>query len=362
MIVRYFSEHLFTIKYNVEMTNRLKILHLEDVGIDAELTKRVITKSNIDADILVVDNKESYVEALIKFAPNVILSDHTLPSFSSKEALHIFLQSGMKIPFILVTATISEEYAVSVIKAGADDYILKDNLEQLPEAILNALDKIEKQIKFEKQKELTINEKTNAVLIAHETERSQMGNELLENINQILAASNLYIDCAISEEDKRLVFMQNSKKYILMAINEIKKISQVIMPPTLDERGLIESIDNWIEFKQQGSEMTIHTNWETFDNTLVSEKLQLTIYRIVQEQLNNTIKYSNALNVHLSLVQKRDSLELIVKDDGVGFDTANIKNGVGLKNIHTRVEIHNGNITLESATGKGCMLIVTFPL
>lgn len=344
------------------MKNSLKILHLEDVGIDAELTRRIITKSKIEAEIRVVDNKEAYVEAMIKFVPDVILSDHTLPSFSSKEALNIFLQSGLKIPFILVTATISEEYAVSVIKAGADDYILKDHLERLPEAILNALDKIAQQIKLEKQKELIINEKTNAVLIAHETERSQMGNELLENINQILAASNLYIDCAISEEDKRLVFMQNSKKYILMAINEIKKISQVIMPPTLDERGLIESIDNWIEFKRQGNEMNIKTNWGNFDNHLVPEKLQVTIYRIVQEQLNNTLKYSNARNTNLSLVQTKNSLELMVKDDGVGFDTSKIKNGVGLKNIHTRVEIHDGEILLESIPGKGCMLKVTFPL
>ena len=344
------------------MKKKLKILHLEDVGIDAELTKRVINKSKIDAEISVVDNKESYVEALIRFAPNVILSDHTLPSFSSKEALNIFLQTGMKIPFILVTATISEEYAVSVIKAGADDYILKGHLDRLPEAILNALDKIDKEIKAEKQKELNINEKTHAVLIAHETERSEMGNELLENINQILAASNLYIDCAISEEDKRLVFMQNSKKYILMAINEIKKISQVIMPPTLDERGLIESIDNWIDFKLIGNEMDIKTDWGNFDYRLVAEELQLTIYRIVQEQLNNTLKYSNARNVDLSLVQTKHSLELMVKDDGVGFDTAKIKNGVGLKNIHTRVEIHNGKIILESAPGKGCILIVTFPL
>ena len=108
--------------------------------------------------------------------------------------------------------------------------------------------------------------------------------------------------------------------------------------------------------------MDIKTDWGNFDYRLVAEELQLTIYRIVQEQLNNTLKYSNARNVDLSLVQTKHSLELMVKDDGVGFDTAKIKNGVGLKNIHTRVEIHNGKIILESAPGKGCVLIVTFPL
>ena len=117
------------------MTNKIKILHLEDVEFDAELVSRVLKKGDIDAEIRVVDNKEAFVAELIEFAPDVILSDHTLPSMNSKEALTIFLQSGLKIPFILVTATISEEYAVSVIKAGANDYILKDHLERLPDAI-----------------------------------------------------------------------------------------------------------------------------------------------------------------------------------------------------------------------------------
>ncbi len=344
------------------MNKKIKILHLEDVEFDADLVKRLLKKNKIEADIKVVDNKEAYVESLIEFAPDVILSDHTLPSFNSSDALHIFLQSGIKIPFILVTATISEEYAVSVIKAGANDYILKDNLEKLPQAIINAIEKIESEISLENQKALDIKEKTNAVLVAQETERSQMANELLENINQILAASNLYIDCAISEADKRMVFMQNSKKYILMAIDEIKKLSQVIMPPTFQEIGLIDSLNNWIEFRQQQKGMNIITEWKSFNDEVTNDKLQLTIYRIVQEQLNNIIKYSKAQNVYITLDQTGDALELIVKDDGVGFDTSKTTKGLGLQNINTRAEIHNGKMLLDSKPGKGCTLTVVFPL
>lgn len=141
------------------MSKAIKILHLEDVEIDADLISRFLKKGKIEADIRVVDNKEAYVRALIEFGPDVILSDHTLPSFNSSEALHIFLQSGMKIPFILVTATISEEYAVSVIKAGANDYILKDHLEKLPEAIIHSLQKIAQEIELEKQKRWILKKK-----------------------------------------------------------------------------------------------------------------------------------------------------------------------------------------------------------
>lgn len=347
-------------------TNRkfkpLKVLHLEDVESDADLVSRALKKAGMEAEILVVDSKEGYVNAIIEFGPDIILSDHTLPTLSSTEALNIFLQSGIRIPFILVTATISEEYAVSVIKAGADDYVLKDNLEKLPQAIISSLEKIESQIYVENQKALKIKEKTNAVLVAQEFERREMGYELLENINQILAASNLYIDFAITEEDTRAVFMQNSKKYILMAIDEIKKMSQVVMPPTFEVVGLIDSVKNWIAFKQPQNNMKFRTEWKSFNEHLVSDKLQLTIYRIVQEQLNNIFKYSGAENVYMSLEQTTDSLKLLIKDDGVGFDTSKITKGVGLQNIDTRAEIHNGKMVLESKPGEGCILTVTFPL
>lgn len=344
------------------MRNTLKILHLEDVEFDADLVSRVLKKEKFVSEIKVVDTKEAYVQALIEFAPDVVLSDHTLPSFNSREALNIFLQSGMKIPFILVTATISEEYAVSVIKAGANDYIVKDHLEKLPEAIVNSIQKIELEINLENEKALNIKEKTNAVLMAHEHERSQMANELLENINQILAASNLYIDCAISEVDKRAIFMNNSKKYILMAIDEIKKLSHVIMPPTFEVIGLLDSLKNWIDFKQLQHEINFNTEWVGYDDKAVNDKVQLTIYRIVQEQLNNTIKYSNAQNVYISLRQTSNLLELVIEDDGVGFNITEHTNGVGLKNINTRTEIHNGSVVLESAPGKGCKLTIVFPL
>ena len=341
---------------------KIKILHLEDAEIDADLVNKVLKKGKIAAEIKVVANKETYVDALIEFVPDVILSDHSLPSFNSEEALHIFLQSGMKIPFILVTATMSEEYAVSVLKAGANDYILKDQLEKLPLAIITAIEKIESEINLENQKTLNIKKKTNAVLVAQEIERSEMSSELLENISQILAASNLYIDCAINDISKRSLFMQNSKKYILMAIDEIKKISHVIMPPILEEIGLIDSLDNWIAFKQQQMGMNIIKEWKNFDNHAASNQLQLTIYRIVQEQLKNTVKYSAAQNVYISLEQTAKVIELIIKDDGVGFDTLKGTGGVGLQNITTRAEIHNGTVLLESEPGKGCLLKIVFPL
>ncbi|MDB5032418.1 PAS domain S-box protein [Mucilaginibacter sp.] len=123
------------------MTNQLKILHLEDIPADAELVGYELKRSKLLFDKIVVDNKEDYIKALNEYRPDIVLSDHSLPSFDSIEALKILKQSHLNIPFILITATISEEFAVSIMKDGASDYILKDRMQRLPNAILNVLEK-----------------------------------------------------------------------------------------------------------------------------------------------------------------------------------------------------------------------------
>ncbi|HZY39106.1 MAG TPA: response regulator, partial [Mucilaginibacter sp.] len=125
------------------MDRRLKILHIEDVPSDAELVDRTLKKAGIDYDKITVDTKAEYIKALTNFDPDIILSDHSLPSFNSLEALQIMKQKEIDIPFILITSTVSEEFAVSVMKEGASDYVLKDRLQRLPNAIINALEKFQ---------------------------------------------------------------------------------------------------------------------------------------------------------------------------------------------------------------------------
>jgi len=123
------------------LKTKLKILHLEDTATDAELVERELKKGNIQFEKLVVGNKAAFEKALNDFAPDIIISDHTLPSFDSLEAIKMLKQKGIEIPIILVSATVSDEFAVDVMKAGADDYIIKDRLHRLPQAILNAMEK-----------------------------------------------------------------------------------------------------------------------------------------------------------------------------------------------------------------------------
>src|SRR5256885_3010091 len=117
----------------------VRILLLEDVPADAALVERQLTKSGLEFVSQRVDPRVHFEEALQNFVPDIILSDHGLPGFDGSAALQLVKQRSPTLPVILVTGSLNEEKAVEFMKAGAADYILKDHLTRLPEAIRRAL-------------------------------------------------------------------------------------------------------------------------------------------------------------------------------------------------------------------------------
>jgi diguanylate cyclase (GGDEF)-like protein/PAS domain S-box-containing protein len=121
------------------MSEPLKILIVEDVVTDAELILRALQRANIVCDARRVDTAVAYRRELAEFKPHVILSDFTMPAFNGMEALSTGRESHPDIPFIFVSGTLGEEYAVRALKNGATDYILKTNLLRLPAAVERAI-------------------------------------------------------------------------------------------------------------------------------------------------------------------------------------------------------------------------------
>ncbi len=89
--------------------------------------------------------------------------------------------------------------------------------------------------------------------------------------------------------------------------------------------------------------------------------MHLTIYRIIQEQLNNILKHANAQHVFIEISNTVQHLSLIIRDDGDGFDPNDKRRGIGITNMITRAENMNGKLQLQTAPGKGCVLAVTLP-
>lgn len=127
------------------MKETLRILHIEDSLLDALLVENALKSGDIKFEKRVVNNKADYISALEDFSPDIILSDHNLASFNSLEAIEILKERNIRVPFILITAIMSEEFAVEVMKRGAYDYILKDRMQRLPGAVYNANEKLKKE-------------------------------------------------------------------------------------------------------------------------------------------------------------------------------------------------------------------------
>ena len=127
---------------------QIKILHLEDSSRDAVFISRLIKKSGLNHDILLVDNRKDYLQALESFVPDIILSDHVLPDINSEQALELLKTYKKSIPFIVISGSIAAEKAVKIMSLGASDYLMKDRLERLISSMENALSKS----KLEKEK------------------------------------------------------------------------------------------------------------------------------------------------------------------------------------------------------------------
>src|SRR5256886_11246111 len=127
----------------------LRILLLEDVPADAALIERHLTKSGLDFVSQRVDTRARFEQALREFVPDIILSDHGRPGFDGSAALELVKERFPALPVILVTGSLNEERAVAFMKAGAADYILKDHLTRLPEAIRRAL--LEQRLRVERE-------------------------------------------------------------------------------------------------------------------------------------------------------------------------------------------------------------------
>ena len=118
---------------------QLRVLHVEDNMLDAELVAQTLRRSGFSASIVVVQSEKEFERQLHAHHPDVVLADYNLPQWKGMEALDVLRRELMDIPLILVSGALGDVTAVGCIKRGATDYVLKDGLARLPEAIRRAL-------------------------------------------------------------------------------------------------------------------------------------------------------------------------------------------------------------------------------
>ncbi|HEV2831388.1 MAG TPA: PAS domain S-box protein, partial [Hanamia sp.] len=207
-----------------------------------------------------------------------------------------------------------------------------------------------------KQKEIA-----RAVVSAQERERTGIGEELHDNVNQLLAASKLYLNHSLTQSDGDPESVRKSMGYISNAMDELRKLSHALVGPTRDKTmGLINSIEKLINDVSSIKPIKISFLYDTYHEEESEAGLKLVIYRIIQEQLNNILKHADASELKIELKKEGFYLTVSIKDDGKGFDTSIDSKGIGLKNIKHRADLFNGIVQIKSSPGNGCKMKIIF--
>jgi len=201
-----------------------------------------------------------------------------------------------------------------------------------------------------------------AMLKAEKKERHRVGMELHDNISQMLGTIKLYLEMAQANVSYTTDPLKIGADLLNDTIKEVQALSRKLVSPGLDENDLLVILSKLMSTTRDAVDFILDFTSEGFIPALLSDTQQLIIFRVVQEQLNNIIKYSKASAVSVDLYTADNKCKLCISDNGVGFNTATVCPGIGLKNMRTRVEAVNGTMNVVSEPGKGTELKVAFDL
>lgn len=355
------------------MNQVLKLLLLEDDAADALLIRKLLERSGLQFESIVASDEKEFLHALANNSFDAVLADNALPQYSSVEALNIIKTKNPFTAFILVTGTVSEEFAVNIIKQGADDYLLKTNLTRLPSAISKTVENKKAQ-KEKRMAEIEMQEMNEQLrhLAAHlqnvrEEEQTRISREIHDELGQMLTAIKMDVTSADRKLKTSTDEASSSLKRVIemvdATVKTIRRIASELRPGILDDLGLVEALEwqssefekrNQIKcrFQNKGPEISIDRN------------VAIGLYRIFQEALTNIARHSGATEVMATMETNSNQLTLTIRDNGKGFNPESVKQkkSLGLVGMKERALMMKGELLMETFPGKGASVRVVVPL
>ena len=370
------------------MEKELKILMLEDSEEDAWFVEWELQKENRAFTRLRVDTRAEFESALDTFVPDVILSDHSLPQFNSIEALAICVEKEIEVPFILVTGSISEEFATLCLKKGADDFVPKSDLSQLPLAIDCALGRRTSESFRRQQMDALHRENEELKRVNKELEffAYSTSHNLRAPLQSVLGLVGLSKTELSKNNTAALAeyfgMMENS---IGLLDHTIRTVLENSKNSTMDEEiveidfnKVLENIFNSLEFINESKVIsmsnTVHSGTPLWCN---STRLGMVLLNLI----SNAIKYHDPAKanpfVKIEVFQEQQETRIVIEDNGIGIDEDSQHSvfdmfyratkqsegtGLGLHIVKETLERMNGSLTLHSVKGEGTTFTIRIPV
>jgi signal transduction histidine kinase len=223
-----------------------------------------------------------------------------------------------------------------------------------------------------REREKRLSDLSARLLKAHEEERKRIAGELHDTLGSCLSGIKFKVENALPQVGKAANVATESLSSIIPVIqegiDECRRMQMDLRPPMLDDLGLLATL-SWFCRRFQTIYSTIQIKQEIgIEEAEIPNALKIVIYRITQEAMNNIAKHSKADFVRLSLRKLDNKLELVIQDNGKGFNIQRGSSqegsmrGLGLTSMKERTELSGGSLTMESAEGKGAIICASWPL
>jgi signal transduction histidine kinase len=347
----------------------IRVLLVEDDEDDYVIVRDLLSEIQVWEFYLEwVSNHASALEKAKQNEYDICLMDYRLGGINGIELMREFLQNGFRAPVILLTGAGSHETDIRAMREGASDYLEKGNLSpnSLERAIRYAIEH-SRTLTALRESQHQLRALSTKLLETQENDRKLIAQELHDSIGASLTAIRYGLEEKLHRMGEKStppegISLEQIISIVRDTIEETQRISSNLRPSILDDLGILRTI-SWHCRKFQD----VYSGIRIKEQLLVQEEdvpgpLKITIYRILQEALNNISKYSGADTVRLSLSRIKGGLEFSVEDNGKGFNTEEVLSseghpgGMGIQNMRERTMLSRGSFEILSHKEKGTLV------
>jgi signal transduction histidine kinase len=341
----------------------LQLLVVEDSELDFQLLAANLASQGLPCAAERVETAAQLQAALQRRSWDLVISDHSLPGFSSGEAFELVRALPSPPPFIIVSGTIGEETAVEAMRRGVDDFLLKGRLLRLGAAARNAI--AAARVRREKEAalaQLHESQKQLRDLSAQlqsriDEERTAVSREIHDEIGGTLTAVRFDLEMAAGDAPGAPVRLERALEALAQAQVAAQRIMRDLRPPILDA-GLVAALEWHVrQFQERhGIEVRFETNVQSLQ---VPPALAMTLYRACQEALTNVSKHAGASRVSVDLHLGDEVLSMEIEDNGRGIaEGARAKpESLGLRGLAERMRAADGHVEISSAPGRTTLML-----
>jgi hypothetical protein len=201
-----------------------------------------------------------------------------------------------------------------------------------------------------------------SIVNGQEEERKRIAKDLHDGLGVLLSTAKMQFSSIKDKSPENRPLIEKATQLLEQATGDVRRISHNMMPGLLTKFGFYEAVEDLLDQINEagGPKTEIHIEGET---SRLPQNIEIMLYRIVQEMVNNTLKYAEAKNISMIIKIGNDRLNIQFSDDGIGFNVQEKldSNTIGISSIINRVKFLNGNVSIESKPGKGCMYLIQIP-